>query len=370
MKRLSPKSPIAALAALTLVLTGGCASDDGSSLAVSTGAWSTKSDSALGRDPTLARLPVPQAMNEQDLEELATSAEDLLLRASQSTNAMLRANAIEALHAAPERLPSVIERGLVDQNRGVRFVAAMTVGKLRMEQFAADVERLLEDDSDSVRAAAIYALHCLGRRPDPNPLARMIFSDVPEVKGNAAMVLGELGEPTAIRMLAAASRERAERIPLSRARIVELQIAEAMVRLGAEDGLQPIRAALFVPPEQGEQAVLACQMLGRLKDEAYLTSLLQMALRTGRAERPAEIRLAATQAVAQIDPSRAPAEVAHFYTGHDRYQIRAQAASTLGWCRADATAPFKLAAMLRDRNALVQVAAAGAILRLGREAPP
>ena len=53
------------------------------------------------------------------------------------------------------------------------------------------------------------------------------------------------------------------------------------------------------------------------------------------------------------------------YVGSNQFQLRAQAASTLGEL-GDPIAYAALAKLLQDPNPLVQVAAAGAILRLDR----
>jgi HEAT repeat protein len=244
----------------------------------------------------------------------------------------------------------------------VRFVAAMTVGKLKLVDQCDLVEPLLDDEAESVRAAAIYALRRCGREVDPTPLADMLFATDPEVKGNAVLVLGELGDASAIPMLKQAVRHHAERISMARARIIELQIAEALVKLGDDSGLEAIRAALFTPPEQGELSALACLMCGRLNDQTYLASLREKAIRVGPQQEPAEIRLAATLAVAQLDWTRAPFEVAVAYTDSTHYTIRAQAAAVLGWSR-DAVVLARVGRLLDDPNPLVQVAAAGAVLQ-------
>ncbi|MCP3903266.1 MAG: HEAT repeat domain-containing protein [Planctomycetes bacterium] len=324
--------------------------------------WSTKAQSVLPDDPSLAHLNVERPRMRADVTDLRASALHLLEQASGSTNALLRANALEAMEEAPSDLEVTVRFALGDTNRGVRFVAAMTIGRLRMDELADLVEPLLDDPSDSVRAAAIYALRRCGRRPDMNPLSRMVMSDDPEVKANAVLVLGELGDPSALPMLRAAARQRSPRVPPIRARIIELQIAEAMVKLGSDRELEAVRAAAFSPPEQAELTVLACLICGRLGDVTFAPSLLDKAMRTGQEREPAEIRLAAVQALAQMDPARAPADVALGYVGDDRYELRMQAAVTLGWLRNPVLLP-RLSLMLEDPNPLVQVGAAGAILR-------
>jgi HEAT repeat protein len=229
----------------------------------------------------------------------------------------------------------------------------------------------LHDESESVQAAAIYALHRCERRVDLNPLASMLQSEDPEVKGNAALVLGELGEPTAIGMLLDSVGKGIRRTAAARRKVVELQLAEAMVKLGAANQIDVIRAALFAPAEEGELVALACQMCGELHDVGALADLLNLVNRTGRQRRPPEIRLAALQAIGEIDPSRAATEVAVGYTGSAHADLRAQAAHCLGVIgrasvssgNAATVLPY-LAKLMDDPSPIVQIAAAGAILRV------
>lgn len=325
--------------------------------------WSTKEQSILPTDPDLVHLNLPAASAEHPTEtQVRRAAIALLEQAADSTNPQLRANAIESLQAAPEAIEPVVRTALADENEGVRFAAVMTVAKLRLHRVAPLVEPMLLDRSPSVQAAAILALDRCGREVNPTPLASMIRSDDPTVRGNAVLVIGELGDPSALGMLREAVQHRSPRVPVARQKIVELQIAEAMVKLGADGELEVIRAALFSPAEQGEIVVLACDICAELHDEGYVASMLDKALREGRDEEPVAIRLAATQAVARIDPDRAPASVPLAFLDHDEYLIRAQAAIALGWFRDPAFIPA-LAPLMNDRNALVQVAAAGAVVR-------
>jgi len=346
------------------ILVAGCKTSPGpGSEAKTPERWSTKNQSVLSRDPALLRLPVEMPSDPEAYEALRAAAIDLLGQAFESPNPLLRANAIESMHPAPEAIDPLVRAALADENRGVRFVAAMTIGKLRKRNLAYLVEPMLDDPSDSVRAAAIFALRRCDLSVDLTPLALMVRSKDPEIRANAAVVLGMLGDPSALPMLREAVRVRSVRMPLARSRVVDLQIAEAMVRLGADRELEVIRAALFAPEDQAEMVVLACLMCGRLNDVAYAAPLLDIAMRTGREQEAPEVRLAAVQGLAQIDPARAPAPLAVPFLAHDRYDVRQQAAITLGWVGDRAYLP-NLSALLNDPNALVQVAAAGAILRV------
>jgi HEAT repeat protein len=253
---------------------------------------------------------------------------------------------------------------LADSNRGVRFVSAMNVGLLTACSERALVEPLLRDESESVRAAAIFALMRCGRQVDPTPLAAMLRSDDPEVRGNAALILGELGNPTALPMLRQSAGQGMLAVNSARVRIVELQVAEAQFKLGDMTAADPIRAALFAPPQQSEFAALACQISGRIGDQAATAALERLVDATGEDERPPEVRLAAAAALAQLRPVRPiDVEMAESMLLSDLPQVRGQAAITLARM-GRAQSLLAVQRLLADPDPGVQVAAAGAVLRL------
>jgi len=343
--------------------------------------WSTRHDSMSeqgGRDVGVFgepgdpvakddQVPLEALTPQQRAQALRATAVDLLMQAAQSRNPQLRANAIESMHHAPQHIDPMVRRGLVDENRGVRFVAAMTVGRLKLQHLAHLLEPMQSDESKSVRAAALYGLHQNGYTVDLNPIAGFLFSDDPEVKANAALVLGELGDPSAIPMLRDALGTGMSRVSTVRARLVDLQIAEAMVKLGDEEQLNGIRAALFSPAEQGELTALAALICGRLKDEKAAPRLFDLATRTGEKRQPAEVRMAAALALAQINPDRAPAAVPLEYARSERPELRMQSALTLGAIE-DPQSRKPVLTMLGDQHPLVQVAAAGAVLEMQQRA--
>lgn len=343
-----------------LVALEGCAEPEGQSETP----WSTKRSSVLGMDlhrpELIVRTPI---LRDTAFEVIQDASIELLLQAADAEDPLIRANAIEALHARPQYLEPVVREHLADENRGVRYVAAMTVGRMEMATLAPLLVPLLEDDSASVQAAAIYGLKRCGRRIDLSPLRTMLFSENPEVRANAAFILGELGNSSALGMLRAVAGRGMNRVLPARRKIVDLQIAEAMVKLGSESELQVIRAALFSPAEQGESIAIACQMCGSLKDGQALPNLLNLALRDGIHRQAAEVRMAAALAVGLIDPLRMPLEVPREYLSSSIPALRAQAVLTLGMSgRPDTLAD--ISGLLSDHDPLVQVSAAGAILRI------
>lgn len=333
--------------------------------------WNTKEDSLNDRPTKLSEtkpLAMP-AMLGSDPAEVRDAAFELLAQAAMSSDALLRLQAIEALQPAADRIGPVVRRGLVDDNRAVRFSAAMTIGQLRMMELAHLVEPLLLDESESVQAAAIFGMRKCDLKVDINPLARMILSEDPEVRANAALVLGLLGDPSAVKLIQHAIGRGLNRVPAARVRIVELQMAQALVRLGDEEGIQAVRAALYATAEEGELTALACLICGELRDGGAITYLEQLATRTGRYQRQAEVRMAATLGLARIGAEDIPAQVPLDFVHSKEFQLRQQAAITLGWI-AKPESLEALRSLLSDPNPLVQVAAAGGIVRLTSAASP
>jgi len=286
-----------------------------------------------------------------------------LLNAVVDPQPIVRATAFEALEGNPDALYEAAPFGLIDENRGVRFVATMSIGDAGLAGLAPLIAPLLSDPSASVRAAAIYAMNKLGEGADPSPLAAMARSDDPEIRANAYLVLGLMGNPSAIPLIESTLGTGMRLVNPMRVRLTELQAAEALVLLGDQDDIEPIRAALFTPVEQGEITVLACDMLGRLGDEQARSMLFRMIAASGNQTRPPEIRMAATAALFRLGPPL-PDDLGNLILGQveDRDpRRRVQAAS----CLAVVPGRKALAALevlLSDAEPMVRTAAAGAIL--------
>ncbi len=313
-----------------------------------------------------ATLSSPAAVSGSDRNELHQRAVALLRQGAESAQPTLKAHAIEALQGSRADLEQIVPQALVDANRGVRFVAAMTVGREKLSAIVHLVTPLMSDSSDSVRAAAMFAQQACGRNTDLSPLAGMLMSEDPEVRGNAAMVLGELGNPSSAPLLRQALASPIGSISLVRSKIIELQLAEALVRVGEKQEIEPIRAALLYPGDQNEIVALGCQIVGRLRDEksrGYLIGLLDPANST-RSRRPIEVRLAAIAALGQLGNPPAPVVgVVQEGLSDPQPMVRAQAAVAAGHLGGGAGLEL-LEPFLNDENPLVQIAAARGILEI------
>jgi hypothetical protein len=324
--------------------------------------------------PTLATGPVqlsaPQPgvnveMRAREAAHLASTqsaeAQALLRAAARSTWAALRAHAIEASTPNAALLAELAPAGLADENRGVRFVACMALAETPCPDLAVMVQPLLQDDSASVRAAATLALARLGKPVDPSPIAVMVFDNDPEIRANAYMVLGELGNRSAVPMIYDSIGKGLDLINPIRVRLIGLAASEALVKLGEQREIEPIRAALFAPPEQAELTVVACGAIGRLKDEVARPMLQRLLSVQGEGLRVPEIRLSAAIALMELGASSDLAlVVSREYLTNTDPRVRSLVASLLGKARSPESAAV-LTNLIRDADPTVQVAAAAGI---------
>lgn len=347
------------LAGITSMLFTGCVQPDPAN------PWSTKAQSA-GSVMVISE-PKTEVILARPLELTPLSRRDnaiaVLRRAVNAEHPLLRATAFEGLQGAPDLFELLAPSGLADENRGVRFVTAMSVAEVGSESLAPLLEPLLLDDSMSVQAAAIFALHQLGENVDLTPLATCVMEPSPEVRANTYIVLGRLGNSSAVSLIDASLQQDLRRVNLMRLRMAELQGAGALVQLGREDMIEPIRAALFAPPEQAERTLLACDLLGELRDEGAKPMLVRILSASGDQERPLEVRIAAAKALLQLDAPQPEGLLRVLFRGlaDDDPRRRLQAVTAI----AAAEGPeveSALASLVDDPDPMVAIIAAGAII--------
>jgi HEAT repeat protein len=167
---------------------------------------------------------------------LMASARRQVTTALQSSDPLLRSQAVEALRSAPDATATnQIIAALGDRDRGVRFGAAMMAGELGIKPAYAKLRQLANDPDPSVDIAALFALHKLGDTTRSQEIGQAALSKDPTVRRNVALVLGMLGERSAIDKIL--RRLRVDPDPL-----VRQQALEAMWRLGDEDAIKPLVA--------------------------------------------------------------------------------------------------------------------------------
>lgn len=314
--------------------------------------------------------PAPDATN-VEVSQVRERALGLLATASMSNAAEHRANAIEALLPVPTRLEPVVRRGLADDNLAVRAIAATAVGKARLRSSVEFVRPLLTDPAPMARMGAIYALARCGDPVDQSPLAGFLRNPDLLVRAQAAFILGEIANASALPVLRDAARQSTPRGDPTQARLMYLQMAEAMIKLGDENAIHEIRAALYpARPEDLEATALAAQILGQVNDRGSISQLLNLVnmLDPQSGRMPAEVRLAAASSLAGMGWPRAR-DVAEEFLASPSGPLRAQAALVLG-ATGQRTNLHPLGPLLGDPEMPVAISAAAAILKITDGAEP
>jgi len=277
-----------------------------------------------------------------------------IIACSQAEDPFLRANTIEAAQWLPDRALQLVQLGLQDENPVVRFTAIAMVGKLKLTTLVKSVIALRDDPSPSVQAATLYALVQCDQPVDITPLASKLIQPNVTLRGNVAMLLGRLGDASAIPMLKSLANAPSPRdFSLQQDAIVEVQVAEAMVALGYEPGLEVLRAKAYSPHD--EVRITAVRALGFYNDRKFQPALVEML-----GQDPIELRLAAAESLARMGTSQGLQAVLGGCQ-FDLPPVRAQAALALSLFT-DRLAMQWRNALLTDPSQQVRLAAAAAIL--------
>lgn len=340
------------------MLVAGCASGQNSSQGAK--------DAAKPATPVKPRAgdPGAKAVMQVSTSELRERALDEIEAGSRSGAPEVRANAVEAAGLAARRCESVIASGLKDDNVGVRSVAAMAAGRARIDALAPALNPLLLDPSPYVRGAAIMGLAKMGRPVDQTPLSNMLLTDAsPRVRAHAAFCLGEIGNESALGLLRQAARSSVTRASETELKLMQLQIAEAMVKLGDEATVQGIRAALYPSrPEELEATALAVQILGQVRDKGSSGAMIHLAETKDAQGKPLppEIRLGIAAALAKLGSPHGGYIADEFVADPNRL-LRAQAAGVYGEI-GDSASLAQLRTLLADEDQRVRVSAARGVL--------
>lgn len=289
-----------------------------------------------------------------------------LAEAAKDEDARIRTSAMEAAGLAAARNVDLIRQGLNDENIAVRSVAVMMVGESRVLTLVPEVRPLLDDSSAYVRCSAIYALIRCGADVDRRDLARSLLDDPStRVRSHAAYILGELGDASALPLLRQSLRQKPARASQAEVNLFQLQVAEALVKLGDESQLEPLRAALYPSrPEDLEATALAVQILGTVRDKRSIDQLIYLSATKDKAGQrmPAEVRLAIASSLARMGIKQGDF-IADEFVKDKQASLRSQAAFVYG----ETGTPTNLGvldSMLSDPDWSVRVAAAAAVVKI------
>jgi HEAT repeat protein len=260
----------------------------------------------------------------------------------------VRAHAIEAmvLGMRGQAEPQIVA-ALGDSASLVRFAAAMAAGELKLESAREPLLDLVNDANPSVQVAAKFALHRLGDASRSHDLEVAIRSPEARVRGDTAIALGRLGEPTALPLLRSLHSDPDPAI--------RLQAAEARWVLADEQAAAVlITGTVSVHPDDQIMSVLALAMPRDRRVMEHVRSRL--------ASEYVEVALAAARALGMLGSDEGYGLAVREMASEDprRRLLAALALGAIG--RADSQE--LLAKGLDDTDSHVRLSAAGAILQL------
>jgi len=210
-------------------------------------------------------IPEPLSANEEAvLRERALEAIHRAVRYKQAGS--VRAFGIEILqkHEGIAAAPW-LRLALEDEEPGVRFAAALAVGGVKDTSSRRALMRLVNDPNPSVQTAAYYALHRLGQSGYADRLPAMLLEHAsPEVRREAAFILGLLDEPGVIKLLAKAMSDPDPTVPS--------QARQSMARLGSQEAILELK--IWANSGAGDRRVLALNALAELADPALAETFL------------------------------------------------------------------------------------------------
>ncbi|HUS93077.1 MAG TPA: HEAT repeat domain-containing protein [Phycisphaerae bacterium] len=157
-------------------------------------------------------------------------AKAVLLQAAEDPDPATRSHAMEALASALGReAGAVFVQGLADKMPAVRFAAALAIGDVKYAPALPALQAMAQvntgEPDKRVYCAVIYALHQLGDDTYAGELAPLLFDAEPEVRMDAAMAMGKMGEPSAVGPLNSAMTGEQDDG-------VKLQVTESLAMLG------------------------------------------------------------------------------------------------------------------------------------------
>lgn len=305
------------------------------------------------------------------------AARETLQFAAQDDDPGTRWMAIEALaHTVGAGAGQVFVRGLGDPEAAVRAAAAMAIGDVGYAPAKTAVKAMAEakgtrfwESDRRTYCAIIYALYRLGDNTHTESLGKLLWDKENQVRANAALVMGKMGEPSATGPLKMLLNDEQDAM-------VQIQLIESLALLGDERARRLLEA--YAKTRFVDEQVMAIQAMARAKCPRAVHVIRERLA----AKHPPRVRVVAAGALGRlgqfdyrgynlcIDSVRTPLAVLKSAFGTDRKNtedhaksLQQLAATALGWIGRDGAVDY-LHPLLRHQEGGVRVAAAMSMLRL------
>lgn len=326
--------------------------------------------------------PVPAVPPSQAFLDARTT----LLQAAQDTDPVVRANAIEAMSATlGDDAGEVYLQGLRDEYPVVRAAAAMVIGDLKYAPALPALRRISRTDPADPNATerdkmvvcpVIYALHRLGDDSRTQFLADLLFDPEPDVRKQAALAMGKMGDASAMHPLNTALANERE---LG----VQIQLTESLAMLGDTRSANVLEA--YTKGYWLDLRLAAIKALGRTMSERAIRVLTELTddrvptrvrvtaggYLAGMGRPAPDMRGLTIRALRQpVAVLRESSKAHRRAADSDHVSLRTLAAEALGRYK-DPSLVNELHPYLTAAEGAVRVAAAASILKLLKDyAPP
>ena len=312
----------------------------------------------------------PMRMPVLEQARLRQKALDFLHRAAGSDNAVVTSNAIEALvEIDPDGSVRHFRAALGRSEQAmVRFAGCVALGEIGDCSAIERIRKRLKDTNAQVRLGAAFALFRCGERRYGHVLRTALREHSEEnIRAAAAMLMGRLGEPPAVRELRLAADDEST--------MVSMQAISSMALLGDDESIDRL-----IQYAQGETVmrILALSTMVELGD-ARTVEALRYRLRLQEPNEYLQHRLVAARALGRLgmsdgydlaikalsfSPLNAPAEMTPQEVREEVTRVRSLAALALG-AIGDELALGPLGEIARTANdSRLQIAACTAICHI------
>jgi HEAT repeat protein len=250
----------------------------------------------------------------------------------------------------------------------IRFAGCVALGDIIDCDAAERLEVRLTDENEQVRLGAAFALFRCGQRQRGHVLRRALREHSNEsIRATAAMLMGRIGEPPAVRELALASDDESN--------VVSMQVVASMALLGDDESIDRL-----IQYAQGETVmrILALATMVELADDRTVEAL-RYRLRLQEPDEYLQHRLIAARALGRLGiddgyqlafdslsfgPANAPSEMSPKEAREEVTRVRSLAALALGDIGNEAALSVLEFLVKTADDSRVQVAACTAICHI------
>jgi len=301
-------------------------------------------------------------------------AKAVLLQSADDRDPATRSHAMEALaQAIGAEAGAAFAQGLHDESPAVRFAAALAIGDVAHKPALPVLREMARENTGErdkrVYCAIIYALYRLGNDQHAGELGRLLFDEEREVRMDAALVMGKMGEPSAtgpLKTLLANEQDDGVRI----------QVTESLAVLGDSRSAEVIEA--YTKGYFLDLRLAAIPAMAKAGGPRALRALKELTHK----RHPARVRVSAAGELARLgvfdraacalclasvrDPQKVLEEAggrSQRAADRDAASLKRLAILSLGWMnRQDVV--NRLHPLLKDPDGGARVAAALSLLRL------